>query len=231
MTLTGAPSPAACSPAQQDTATRNRVLDAAERLFGELGYAGTSVRAITRGGRANLGAITYHFGSKEALYLEALFRRLRPANTRRLAELAALRAQAGSAPLAVADVVRCLLRAPLLVAKEHPDFLPLLGRNLSAPPDFARAALRQEMDPLDGPFFHELTRAVPTLPPPLLQFRLILTGGGLFFLLHHWPQISAARAEDAPLPRFSPEIALELLVEFATAGLTTPTTVSLPLPR
>ncbi len=44
------------------------VLAAARKLFAQHGYSGASVRAITSAAEANLGAITYHFGSKKALY-------------------------------------------------------------------------------------------------------------------------------------------------------------------
>ena len=48
--------------------TRAELLAAARRLFPLHGYEGTSIRAITHAARANLGAVTYHFGSKRALY-------------------------------------------------------------------------------------------------------------------------------------------------------------------
>jgi AcrR family transcriptional regulator len=44
------------------------LLRAARSLFASHGYDGTSVRAITSAAGANLGAITYHFGSKRDLY-------------------------------------------------------------------------------------------------------------------------------------------------------------------
>lgn len=58
--------------------TRAQLLASARELFGRHGYDGTSVRAITTAAGANLGAITYHFGSKEALYHEVLERALAP---------------------------------------------------------------------------------------------------------------------------------------------------------
>src|SRR3984893_8545568 len=54
--------------------TRTRILDAAERLFAERGFRGTSVRAITGLAGANLAAVGYHFGSKAEL-LAAVIRR------------------------------------------------------------------------------------------------------------------------------------------------------------
>ena len=46
----------------------DRLLAAAADLFARDGFDAVSVRQITSRAKANLGAITYHFGSKEALY-------------------------------------------------------------------------------------------------------------------------------------------------------------------
>jgi AcrR family transcriptional regulator len=54
--------------------TRDRLIAEARRLFADHGFHRASVRAITRAARANLGAVTYHFGSKERLRLEVLGR-------------------------------------------------------------------------------------------------------------------------------------------------------------
>jgi AcrR family transcriptional regulator len=50
------------------TLTASLIIAAARRLFATHGYDGTSVREITSAAGANLGAITYHFGSKQELY-------------------------------------------------------------------------------------------------------------------------------------------------------------------
>jgi AcrR family transcriptional regulator len=55
--------------------TRTHLLDAAEQLFAEHGFSGTSVRAITDLAGANLAAVGYHFGSKAEL-LAAVARRV-----------------------------------------------------------------------------------------------------------------------------------------------------------
>ena len=56
----------------RNTDTRERILDAAERLFMAHGYDGTSMRQITGDAGVNLAAVNYHFGSKEALMQEAM---------------------------------------------------------------------------------------------------------------------------------------------------------------
>jgi AcrR family transcriptional regulator len=53
---------------------KNRILDAAEKLFCEKGFDRTSVRELTAEAGCNLAAINYYFGGKEKLYSE-MFRR------------------------------------------------------------------------------------------------------------------------------------------------------------
>ncbi|MGA8322893.1 MAG: TetR family transcriptional regulator, partial [Xanthobacteraceae bacterium] len=52
--------------------TRDRIMKAAERLFAEKGYDGTSIRAIVAKARVNQAAINYHFDGKDGLYREVL---------------------------------------------------------------------------------------------------------------------------------------------------------------
>lgn len=51
--------------------TRDQLVQAAIELFGLAGYDGTSTRAISSKAGASLGAIPYHFKTKENLYLAA----------------------------------------------------------------------------------------------------------------------------------------------------------------
>src|SRR4051812_47309901 len=52
---------------------QEQIMDAAERLFADKGFAGTSVRDIAEAAGVNLAMISYYFGSKEKL-MEAMFR-------------------------------------------------------------------------------------------------------------------------------------------------------------
>jgi AcrR family transcriptional regulator len=65
--------------------TRDRILDAAERLFARKGFHGVSVRDITGAADVDVALANYHFGSKQGL-LEAVFlRRAADLNAERLA--------------------------------------------------------------------------------------------------------------------------------------------------
>ena len=50
-----------------------QIMEAAERLFADKGFAGTSVRDIAESASVNLAMISYYFGSKQKL-MEAIFR-------------------------------------------------------------------------------------------------------------------------------------------------------------
>jgi AcrR family transcriptional regulator len=49
-------------------ATREALVQSGRKLFSDKGFAGASVRDIAADAKANLGAVTYHFGAKETLY-------------------------------------------------------------------------------------------------------------------------------------------------------------------
>jgi AcrR family transcriptional regulator len=55
--------------------TPARILDAAEDVFAEQGYAAASTREIARRARVPFGGLHYHWGSKKQLW-EAVFKRL-----------------------------------------------------------------------------------------------------------------------------------------------------------
>ncbi|MGD1897800.1 MAG: TetR/AcrR family transcriptional regulator [Phormidesmis sp.] len=58
--------------------TQTQILDTAERLFSEQGFGATSLRSIIREADVNIGAINYHFGSKDALISAAIDRMAQP---------------------------------------------------------------------------------------------------------------------------------------------------------
>jgi AcrR family transcriptional regulator len=73
--------------------TREKLIETAGRMFAERGFDGVSVRDIVRAAGANLGAVTYHFGGKEALFVEVIMRK-----TERLRDLAIKIIAGGDAP-------------------------------------------------------------------------------------------------------------------------------------
>jgi AcrR family transcriptional regulator len=56
---------------------QDKLLDAAEALFCEKGFEGTSVRNLTTTAGCNIAAVNYHFGGKDKLYVEMFRRQMR----------------------------------------------------------------------------------------------------------------------------------------------------------
>jgi len=56
----------------QDRETRRRLLQAAESLFAQHGFRKVTVREICLAARANVAAVSYHFGDKMGLYREVM---------------------------------------------------------------------------------------------------------------------------------------------------------------
>ncbi|NJD11448.1 MAG: TetR/AcrR family transcriptional regulator [Gemmatimonadetes bacterium] len=119
--------------------TRSDLLDAARAEFAAHGYAGASVRAITSAAGANLGAITYHFGSKQALYEAVLDQAVGAATSQATAAAVA----PGEAPLVRAGSV---VRTFFSYFAEHPEVPRLMLQVLASregPPPVVAAHLRR----------------------------------------------------------------------------------------
>ncbi len=117
--------------------TPARLIQAGRDLFPKLGYAGCSVRALTRKAGVNLGAVTYHFGSKRQLYEEVLATFAEPLRAR----IAQAAAGEGTPLERIERVVRELFQYLL----EEPDMPRILLHQLVSErpmPEVARWALQ-----------------------------------------------------------------------------------------
>jgi AcrR family transcriptional regulator len=204
-------------------ATRDSLLDAAESLFSEHGIQAASLRAITQQANANLAAVHYHFGSKEGLVKAVFARRLRPLHEERLRLLA-------ECDLAGADAVEQVLHAflaPLFrLIREAPEgtrgFARLMGRAFSEPNDEVRAIVVEEFTETVERFTAALSRLLPHLPRPELQWRFHFVAGSMAhtvscgYLLER-NSGGSCRVSDT-------DEALRHLVTFLAAGLRAPAT-------
>ena len=68
-------SPGPAGAQQYSASTKRALVDVAEELFTEHGYAATSLDAIVAGARVTKGALYHHFSGKQALF-EAVFERV-----------------------------------------------------------------------------------------------------------------------------------------------------------
>lgn len=208
----------------RDSRTKERILDAAERLFADEGIARTSLRAITVAAGVNVAAVHYHFGSKEAL-LEALSaRRVAPVNRERLERLDALEREAAGRPLEVEAILDAFLRPPLRLAaamgtEDARLAAKLVGRFYAEPEDLIERMLHEQFGEVARRFHAALCRALPEVPPAVVAWRLQATVAALTHVLsgrHRFQLVPGVRLGT------DPEVALRELRTFCAAGFRAP---------
>ncbi len=153
--------------------TRERLLDAAERLFAEYGFSETSLRAVTSEAGANLAAVGYHFGSKADLLREVVRRVVRPLHAEQLRLLEEL--EGGESKLSVEELLEAYVSPmfDLLTRDGGRDrVLPrLLFRILSDPGKETRRIAISEVKEVDERYLRAFGQVLPHLPPDELWWR------------------------------------------------------------
>ncbi|MGK2287115.1 TetR/AcrR family transcriptional regulator [Pedomonas sp. V897] len=91
-------------------AKREAILDAAERIFAERGYHGTSLRDVAQDARAGIGLLNYYFPTKAELFRQVVLRRRDVLQERVAASLRAV-GPGGNPHEAGAGVIRAFLAA------------------------------------------------------------------------------------------------------------------------
>jgi AcrR family transcriptional regulator len=211
------------------TDTRQRLLDAAERLFAENGLDGTSLRAITTEADANLAAVNYHFQSKEGLITAVFERRIGPLNRERGRLLDLAVQKAAPQPPALEDVIRAFIAPPLRLRDQGggggESIACLIGRMFSEPSEIKMLVIGQFRQTAER-FIAVLQQVLPDLPRAELLWRLHFLVGGMAHtsaagdLIRVFSQ-GACDPDDA-------EGTIERLVAFAAAGFCAPMPQNLP---
>jgi AcrR family transcriptional regulator len=150
--------------------TRERLLNIAEQRFGEGGYEGTSLRAITVAAAANIAAVNYHFGSKEALLRAAVARAMAPVNIERRRRLDQLEAEGKPT---VEQLIRAFIEPGLdviLRRERGPVVARFIGRVAFDPSRRIRELYSAEADPVEARYLTALQAALPQVPPESVAF-------------------------------------------------------------
>ena len=146
-----------------EKSTRDRILDAAERLFSEHGGEnGVSMRELAAGAEVKLSLLSYHFGGKGDLY-RAVF-------ARRASELAEARDEALTKVMenpsaGIEDLVEAFLRPSIAMRyasdRQGAAFALLTTFEASDPREAERGILAQHYDPTALRFLAALSQLYP----------------------------------------------------------------------
>jgi len=178
-----------------DTETRDKLVLAAERLFGEHGIDNVSLREINRAaGQRNVAALHYHFGTREAL-LEAIFeRRMAGINRRRVALLDAVEAEGR------ADSIRAVVEAMVLPLAEQLDpaadggnYVRFLAQAISDPGVDVGGLVRDKFDHGMVRTRQLARRILENLPAEIVDERITLAAAQMVHALADKARRRAAR--------------------------------------
>ena len=204
--------------------TKTRLLDAAERLFGENGLDATSIRDVTKRAGANVASVSFHFGSKEGLIREVFLRRLKPLTEKRLENLGKLQ-HAPTPP--TADALLQAFLAPLIDMSESPArgtqaFLRLFARTLVDPAPVIEDIFARELGDYTQTYFSAFAKTITHISRDELADRLDFMVGAIGHALSDTARQRLASRISQTDTSQDGDKRLARLTHFALAGLTAP---------
>lgn len=206
--------------AQSDTV--ERILDAAEQLFAEKGFAETSLRLITSKAGVNLAAVNYHFGSKKALIQAVFVRFLNPFVASLEQELDRHEQKSGGAQLTLEHLLEMLVRQALTVKPRSGNDLAIFMRLLGLAFSQSQGHLRKYLAEVYGRVFQRYMKlvyaAAPQLPPTELFWRVHFMLGSAAFTMSSMKALRAIAESEFHVQTGIDQV-LKLMVPFLAAGM------------
>lgn len=175
----------------EESETYERILDAAEELFGTVGFAVASVRDVASRARTSPGSINYYFGSKNGLIRAVIQRVGTPLNTARLERLAELAEQHGDAPIPLRDILTSFLEPLFDSATTRHEAISRLLTQVTVTSDPQVGKYWSEiLGPTGNSYIAVLRRALPDLDSADIflryQFFLMATYDSRAFSSWYW---------------------------------------------
>ncbi|WP_213881284.1 TetR/AcrR family transcriptional regulator [Pseudomonas sp. dw_358] len=155
---------------------RDDILDGAEEMFANLGYAGTTLREVSQQARVTQALISYYFGSKYGLFEEVFLRRGSAISDERLKNLQTL--QDAGTPSVQQIVEAFLLPTVVLRATvQGRHFLRLQARLHTEPPNISYVLRDKAYGTSTQRYVDALKAAVPGLSDLDANWRITLMVG------------------------------------------------------
>lgn len=201
--------------------TVERILDAAEQLFAEKGFAETSLRLITSKAGVNLAAVNYHFGSKKALIQAVFSRFLGPFCISLERELDRRQSQPES-KASLEDLLNILVEQALAVKPRSGNDLSIFMRLLGLAFSQSQGHLRRYLEEVYGTVFRRymtlVYEAAPRVPSVELFWRVHFMLGAAAFSMSGIKALRAIAENDFGV-NSSIEQVMRLMVPFLAQGM------------
>lgn len=195
--------------------TKDRILGAAEELFAQYGFAGTSLRQVTSHADVNIAAVNYHFGSKENLVNEVFRRRMDEMTAARLDQLEQARS---TRPGDLRAVLAAFVEPALAMAQDRQSggaFVRVIARAYAEKNDNLRKFLSDHYGHVLREFGKAIAACVPGLSKEELYWRLDFLAGALTYAMADFGLIKRPHGISEAAHRNK---AAQELIHFAEAG-------------
>jgi TetR/AcrR family transcriptional regulator, regulator of cefoperazone and chloramphenicol sensitivity len=199
--------------------TRERLLDVAERLFAESGYAATSVRDITRDADSNLASVNYHFGGKHKLYLEVLRRRMAGWREERISSIEGVMAEGQPDLERVLRAFADAFLGPLVAPSQGRRLIELMAREMLDPQLPRELFLAELVGPVQAALVDALVVASPGLGREDARLCVLSLVGQLVHVAHRSRMGEVAGGEAGAVGAAGHERMIEHIVRFTAAGV------------
>jgi AcrR family transcriptional regulator len=151
-------------PRRPRTNKRDKILNAAERLFAKKGFHGVSVREIARAAGVDVALVSYHVGKKAEVFDAVLLRRAEVLNAERLQMLEDCIARAAPEPPRVEDIIDAfthpLLNRSTKEGRGWKDYFSLVA-HINNNPAMGGVLISRYFDPIVRRFLDALRMALP----------------------------------------------------------------------
>ena len=208
--------------------TVERILDAAEQLFAEKGFAETSLRLITSKAGVNLAAVNYHFGSKKALIQAVFSRFLGPFCASLEKELDRRQAKPEAQHATLEDLLHLLVSQAMAVKPRSGNDLSIFMRLLGLAFSQSQGHLRKYLEEVFRRYMLLVNEAAPKLPPIELFWRVHFMLGAAAFSMSGIKALRAMAETDFGV-NTSTEQVMHLMVPFFAAGMRAESGIDDPL--
>lgn len=201
-----------------DTATR--ILDAAEVLFAENGFAGTSARDITSSAGCNVASINYYFTGKDNLYKQVCKRRLNALRDFRINSINDYMAQSPediSLEGLLYNFSRAFL-APLIEEASGRNVMKLMVREMLFPQLPANMVFEELILPMSTVLQDAMVKVCPGLGERQALWSIFSLVGQLLHTMHIQDMLSSNSGEKFSNP-FEVSSAVDHIVAFTVAGV------------
>ena len=204
---------------RSDKDVQERLLNAAEVLFCENGFAGTSIREIAAAAKCNIASVSYYFGGKEKLYTDVWRRHILVMRNNQIASIEKVMSEDQGEP-SLEDLLKAFAETfigSLVDETRSRQLIKLMSREMldrHLPPNMF---VDEMIKPTLGAMQKALGKTCPQLQESQVPLMIFSVVGQLIHLVR--VRTMFKQSDRPELPIFDLAEAVDHIIKFSAAGI------------